>query len=178
MSPAEEFKIKGFTIVRNAVDITDLWPYVQSKINDICDPDPEIPDSPSFYRDVEMNKVQHNLHSLIESTTGKELYPTYNYFRLYKNKSELMRHVDRPACEVSVSLCVGFKGNNWNLWIKDLSNGKETESILEPGDMLVYQGCEAEHWRKIYDGELHCNVFIHFVDKNGPNKNCIYDMLR
>ena len=113
----------------------------------------------------------------MEESTGLLLYPTYNYFRLYKHDNYLSKHTDRGACEISASMCLGYLGNeNWNLWIEALDNGSHIESVLEPGDMLIYKGCEAPHWRKEkYKGRLQGQVFMHYVNQNGPYENCIFD---
>ena len=115
----------------------------------------------------------------MEECTGMKLYPTYTYHRIYKTGAILNPHIDRPACEISSSLCIGYEGDyNWPLWLKD-KNGQNKEYILEPGDMLVYRGCEIEHWREPYiKGVLHCAGFLHYVDQNGPYSNCIYDMVK
>ena len=38
---------------------------------------------------------------------------------------------------------------------------------LKPGDGVIYQGCEVEHWREPYEGDYHAQVFLHYVDANG-----------
>ena len=48
-----------------------------------------------------------------------------------------------------------------------------TKVLLEVGDMLVYSGCELEHWREPFDGDICGQVFLHYNHVNGPfaNKN-------
>ena len=46
---------------------------------------------------------------------------------------------------------------------------KGTKINLKPGDMLVYKGCDLEHWRDEFKGELCSQVFLHY--KNKKNKN-------
>ena len=38
---------------------------------------------------------------------------------------------------------------------------------LEPGDMLVYSGCELEHWREEFTGNICAQVFLHYNHVNG-----------
>ena len=45
---------------------------------------------------------------------------------------------------------------------------------LEPGDIIIYKGCEVDHWREKYEGLNHAQVFLHLNDQNGPYKN-LYD---
>lgn len=120
----------------------------------------------------------------IKNITGLNLVPTYSYYRVYLNGSELKRHKDRPSCEVSATLCLGYNnsgaptGYNWGMFIeksgkKDL---KGKEIFMEPGDMIVYRGCNIEHWRNKFKGKNLSQVFLHFNDAEGPFIDyCKYD---
>ena len=108
------------------------------------------------------------------------MYPTYSYARLYKHGEELKKHTDRPACEISVTMNIGYDGDyNWPIWIKD-NNNKNVEVILEPGDGLIYQGCVNEHWRDDADKRVlkQSQVFLHYVNQNGPYEHCINDKVK
>ena len=48
----------------------------------------------------------------METLTAKELVPTYSYHRLYTTGTELKRHKDRPSCEISTTLCLGYDVSN------------------------------------------------------------------
>ena len=42
---------------------------------------------------------------------------------------------------------------------------------MEPGDGVIYRGCEVEHWREAFNapmGAWQTQVFLQYVDKNGP----------
>ena len=43
--------------------------------------------------------------------------------------------------------------------------------IQKPGDAIIYLGCELTHWREIFNGDFAAQTFLHYVDKNGKNKN-------
>jgi hypothetical protein len=43
-----------------------------------------------------------------------------------------------------------------------------TKVLLEVGDMLVYSGCELEHWREPFEGTTCGQVFLHYNHVNGP----------
>ena len=45
------------------------------------------------------------------------------------------------------------------------SKTKGIEVKLKPGDMLVYRGCELEHWRTKFKGENCGQVFLHYNNK-------------
>ena len=111
----------------------------------------------------------------MEEVTGLELWPTYTYTRLYKKGNSLEKHTDRESCEISVTLKLsdtGEEGYNWPIWMKD------AEYKLDKGDAVVYRGCDLEHWREVCeapDGWRMGQVFMHYVDKNGPCKDFKYD---
>ena len=46
---------------------------------------------------------------------------------------------------------------------------------MEPGDAVIYLGCEIEHWREEFNGDWHAQTFLHYVDKNGSNKEWVKD---
>jgi hypothetical protein len=62
----------------------------------------------------------------------------------------------------------------WPLWLRD-TDGKAFAAILRPGDALVYRGIELEHWREPYTGEKLSQVFLHYVDRNGPHAEEKFD---
>jgi hypothetical protein len=41
--------------------------------------------------------------------------------------------------------------------------------ILNPGDAVVYKGCDVHHWRnKMIHTRVNAQFMLHYVDKNGP----------
>jgi hypothetical protein len=50
-----------------------------------------------------------------------------------------------------------------------------TAVYLEPGEAAAYLGCEVEHWREEFTGDWQAQTFLHYVDKNGPNKEWVKD---
>ena len=112
--------------------------------------------SPAWYNDPLMNGFL-------------KLFPTYAYWRYYVFGADLKQHTDRPSCEISVTVCLK-KYDNWPLIIQ----GEKIE--LNEGDGLLYAGCEQKHGRPgVYKGEGMAQVFFHYVNQNGPNKNHAYD---
>ena len=112
-------------------------------------------------------------NSFIEKVTKLELVPTYSYWRLYITGNDLKKHIDRPSCEYSTTLFLGHdisnikdKDYNWPIYIKS-HNGETKSVILNPGDMVIYKGCDVEHWRDNFKGLNHAQVFLHYNDKNG-----------
>ncbi|MEO8327640.1 MAG: hypothetical protein ABI618_17455 [Nitrospirota bacterium] len=135
--------------------------------------DEQVKDTPRAYGDFMMDGLLVSLQPEIERACGLDLFPTYSYFRVYKCGDSLAKHTDRPACEISVSLCLGFEGGkSWPIWIE----GPHTSSVdLSSGDALLYRGLECSHWRKTYDGHRQAQVFLHYVDQNGPYAEWKFD---
>ena len=48
-------------------------------------------------------------------------------------------------------------------------NTKGVEIVLNPGDMLVYRGCDLEHWRDEFNSDDCTQVFLHYNDANSVN---------
>ena len=47
---------------------------------------------------------------------------------------------------------------------------------LKEGDAVLYAGWDQEHERPgVYKGDGMAQVFLHYVNQNGPNKNHAYD---
>ena len=111
-----------------------------------------------------LNKV-----SLMEKETGLLLLPTYSFWRMYTKFSDLKKHVDRPACEISVTVHTGSDGTSWPIFM----NGTKIE--MNHGDAVIYLGIELEHWRQEFQGDFHSQCFLHYVDANGPHKEHIRD---
>jgi hypothetical protein len=127
--------------------------------------DEQIHNTPSFYGDELMQKMQLKVLPKIEENIGLDLFRTYTYARVYKRGDILRIHKDRSACEISMTLDLG--GDPWSIWILD-RNENPVKVDLNPGDGLVYRGCDIWHWRSKFEGDKHIQVFMHYVDKFGP----------
>lgn len=104
----------------------------------------------------------------ISQLCGKKLIPTYTYARIYVNGSSLPLHRDRPACEYSATLNLA-QSDPW--WIS--MDG--TKYFQNPGDIVIYKGCEVEHGRPTFEGQEYIQVFLHYVDANGPHTEYRFD---
>jgi len=126
--------------------------------------DEQIPETYSHYADIAMETLLVKLKPLMEKESGLKLNETYSYARIYKKGDELKRHKDRYSCEVSTTLNLG--GDEWPIYLEPSGEeGKEgTKVILNQGDMLVYKGCDVEHWRESFEGENCGQVFLHYND--------------
>ena len=138
--------------------------------------DEQVPNTYSHYADIAMETLLLRTQPIMEKKTGLKLYPTYSYARIYKPGDILHRHKDRFSCEISTTLNLG--GDPWPIYLDP--TGKEKQAgvkvDLDPGDMLVYMGCELEHWREAFKGKDCAQVFLHYNDvKKKTAKENIYD---
>ena len=131
--------------------------------------DEQVPNTYSHYSDMAMETLLQTLNPKMESETGLKLYPTYSYARIYKKGDVLVRHKDRYSCEVSTTLNLG--GESWPIYLDP--TGKEGQAgikiNLKPGDMLIYSGCDLEHWREDFTGKDCGQVFLHYNKTNSKN---------
>jgi len=182
------FKKNKYEIVKQAVDknlAIFLYNYfsMQKQVYDTCRlhryfspfeniigsyDDAQIPNTYSQYSNIAMETLMLKCQPKMEQVTGLKLYPAYTYARIYKKGDELKRHKDRFSCEISTTMNLG--GNPWPIYLEP--SGKEgikgVRIDLKPGDMLVYSGCELEHWRNEFMGNMCAQVFLHYNHVNGP----------
>jgi hypothetical protein len=136
--------------------------------------DSQVPRTPCSYSDPMMDRLLTRLLPEVEVISGLLLFPTYSYVRVYKTGDVLKRHIDRPSCEVSVSLCLGYDAAEpWPLWIEGPQGVRGI--ALETGEALVYRGTECPHWRDEFRGKRLVQVFLHYVDRHGPNAEWKFD---
>ena len=151
--------------------------------------DAQVPNSYAKYADRVMETLLVDTIIVMQKKTGLRLVPTYSYCRLYRTGNILKRHKDRPSCEISTTLNLG--GDPWPILIDPTGSDnvideyknihkpgapKGVEVNLKPGDMLIYSGCELEHWREPFKGKLCGQVFLHYNHADGRfAKTNLYD---
>jgi len=126
---------------------------------------PQVPNQDSgFYADYLMESILINKQGFLEKEIGLKLLPTYSYWRCYTKFSNLPPHTDRPSCEYSVTVMIDSDKTDWPIVIEDKS------FLLDKGDALIYKGCEYIHERDEFKGDYHIQAFLHYVNRNGENK--------
>jgi hypothetical protein len=193
----DKFEVDKYTHLKNVLPKKDCDALtLQLKelvVNQQTIKDPQCPLSEAVHGAVVFDSLLENLLPSFEIASGKKLYPTYAYARLYAPGEELKIHTDRPACEISVTLTLGFEGNVWPIYMADHDETKSVEPRVgeknEPywlkniscvntnvGDAVLYRGQEKVHWREKYvEGQWQAQVFLHYVDANGPHAEWKYD---
>ena len=135
----------------------------------------QVPGTHSVHADSLMESLLLFVQPKIEKITNLKLIPTYSYYRVYKPGDILKDHTDRPSCEISATVTLGFKYNKkhdkyrWSLhaYVDDEKRYLE----CEPGDAVIYKGCEITHGRDLFDVDKYsyqAQVFLHYVDVDGP----------
>ena len=175
----QEFKQKKYQVIKNAISY-DLANFIfnyqllrRDAVNFMYENnitadnghygtwrDQQVPNVYSEYSDHVMETLLMKVLPIMKEETGLELIPTYSYMRVYEKGSILKKHKDRPSCEISTTLHLG--GDPWSIFIDN------TEITLGIGDMLVYSGCDLEHWREKFEGNICGQVFLHYNHVNGP----------
>jgi hypothetical protein len=81
-------------------------------------------------------------------------------------------HRDRESCEISTTICFGFNYTQkdpdykWGMYVEP-----GTLINQDPGDAIIYRGCEINHWRDVFDagtGSYQVQAFFHYINVNGP----------
>ena len=141
----------------------------------------QVPGCYTKYGDWAMETLLMYMIPIMKAKTGLELIPTYSFTRLYEKGNILRRHKDRPSCEVSTTLHLG--GDEWPIFLDPSGQTfvidefkqihkpgapKGVQVDLKVGDMLIYSGCDLEHWREPFQGRVCSQVFLHYNHANGP----------
>ena len=176
---ASEFRKSGVATIRSLIKyplVRALYYYSVARSNSgTMRSDSQVPGTPAAYADPAMEELLSRTQVLIENVAGVEVYPTYSYFRVYKYADVLPRHTDRPACELSLTVCLGYIPDQpWPIWV-DAQAGPRSIALM-PGDALLYRGTEIAHWRDSFEGTQAAQVFLHYVSKSGSHSGCRFDM--
>jgi hypothetical protein len=127
--------------------------------------------------------IHSQIRLILEDLFGRKLYNTYYYDRFYFPGLDLVKHVDRPSCEISVSVNVSSTlGSDWAFWA-ETPNGTKSFNT-NPGDGIIYKGCEIPHWREKMptpwfkkDAYYH-QIFFHYVLQDGVRAQFAWDMIK
>ena len=162
-----DYLVEKREVLKNLASTKYISPF--SQIHGRLDGDDQVPNTFLIYGDVAMDLVLVKLLPIIEKKLTLKLVPTVSYTRIYKKGDVLKKHTDRDACAVSGTMHLG--GDLWSIYLKE-SSKKVHKVLLNPGDILLYDGCKFEHWREEFGGELCTQLFLHYNKKGSKN---IYD---
>jgi hypothetical protein len=173
----EKFSTDDLILIRGFLGdeaVSTISQYMENKVNrygfKIKGTEEDDISSYSWYADPLIEVILVNSLGAVEEITKKKLYPTYSYNRVYMDNDSLVRHTDRGACEYSVTVNIATEGSLWPMFFKS-PKGEECSFRLNPGDAIVYKGCDVEHWRENMESEgvkLNAQLMLHYVDTEGP----------
>ena len=171
----EKFEKDGYLVIKDLWDSEELYhplPKQRGQMNywsnnleqyNYHEVEQQVEGSLARYWHPQYRKIHTGVRNKLEEIIGRKLYNTYYYDRFYFPGQELKKHSDRPACEISVSIHISTNLpdnlKDWPFKIKTpdtntdkrktsvLVPGEERSAVLNPGDGLLYKGCERPHWR-------------------------------
>jgi hypothetical protein len=138
--------------------------------------DAQAPNSPAVYNFLPFVRLMVEKVPHVSELCGEPVLPTYTYARSYKHGEILHRHRDRDACEISFTLNLA-QDADWPIYIGKPS-GEDVAVSLNPGDAVMYLGCDTDHWRSRYTGTSHMQLFIHYVRAYGPRAYAFFNIAR
>jgi len=211
----KEFDEKGYLLIKNLCNPKDLYcdpPEKRGQFNynrkgevhGHLEIEQQVVGSTSRYYYPQYKILHSQIRLKLEKIIGKKLFNTYYYDRFYNPGQELMYHTDRDSCEISVSIHISSNTNGpWPFWIKEpdtyddpklktqiIKTGKHISVIMNPGDGVIYKGCERPHWReplpkeytktwygkKIEKDNLYYHqIFFHYVLCDGIRAHWAWD---
>tara|TARA_B100001093_G_scaffold82548_1_gene73962 strand:- start:1105 stop:1800 length:696 start_codon:yes stop_codon:yes gene_type:complete len=210
----EFFDTNGYLIIKNLCDPEKLFHSVPKerglfnwKDSDKLDKftyeevETQVNGSVARYWHPQYRKIHSEIRLILEQAIGRKLYNTYYYDRFYFPGQPLIKHTDRPSCEISVTIHIGTNiKESWPIWIKTpdtfedstmktlIASGENRSVHLEAGDGMVYKGCERPHWRDPMPGLLESKInkdeslyyhqiFFHYVLQDGIRAHHAWDMV-
>ena len=129
------------------------------------------------------------LTPLIREIVGKDLLPTYDYLRIYREGDVCRVHYDRPSCEHSLALTLDYSdGVEWPLQVgrepstpsasvaADFGSEPYTSLAMKVGDAVLYHGVNHRHGRvQPNPNAWSAHLFLHWVDRDGPYADHAFD---
>ena len=209
----ESFEKNGYLVIKNLWDPQELYrpvPQERGQITywgkqldqfDYCEVEQQVEGSLACYWHPQYRSIHSGIRLKLEKELGRKLYNTYYYDRFYFPGQKLTRHVDRDACEISVTVHISSSfQKQWPIWIKTpdtytdkkktevLTFGENRSVVLNAGDGMVYKGCERPHWRDPMSGrkktwwnkkeDHYHQIFFHYVLADGQRAHCANDMVK
>lgn len=178
--PRTDFDTQGYSVLRRFLDEelrVKLLGHALKRAKDSAEfsDDKQVPGTPAIYGDRVMDRLLARLAPTVGGLVGRQVVPTYSYFRVYRPGDVLPKHLDRPACQISMTMSLGYEAPApWPIWFEPKDAGP-VALTLAPGDAVMYRGMDVPHWRDAFIGTYAAQVFLHWVDANGPYSEWKFD---
>lgn len=129
------------------------------------------------------------LTPMVSNLVGRDLLPTYDYFRIYREGDTCRVHHDRYSCEHSLSLTLDYSdGEIWDLQVgrnagepsakveEDFGGEPHASIGMSVGDAVLYNGVHHRHGRVTPNPNgWSAHLFLHWVDRDGPYRDHAFD---
>lgn len=216
MTGHQDFDMNGYIFVENLYDISNIIEPPPSergiiKFDKTTNQYAHLPEEEQVsgclarYNLPMYKDVYFEVKKRLENIIGKKLQPTYFYDRFYFEGQHLQYHLDREACEISVTMHISSNTTEcWPLGIKTpefLTPDRKEVVIpsrfeyicMNPGDAVVYKGIERPHWRnplpsrhkkvkrllnrliRKEDDTYYHQIFFHYVLADGCYSHYAFD---
>jgi predicted 2-oxoglutarate/Fe(II)-dependent dioxygenase YbiX len=173
----EYFEKNGYVVLKDAMSKEQCAQLTEHMFKLLAEgrlnKDEQCPLSDAVYGDPIFDNILQKFAKPIGDSVGRTLLPTYTYARIYRPGEILAKHKDRPACEISATMTLGYDSKP--VWPIFFDEEREIPVDLDTGELAVYKGCDVLHWRTAFKGKWHVQVFLHYVDANGPYRNHVKD---
>lgn len=133
--------------------------------------DDQVPNANSHWGDSTLDALLVELLPDVESASGCRLLPTYSYARLYFRGQSLPRHRDRAACEIAVTVHLGWAERE----PPPIRFAPDVAVMQRPGDAVVYLGDRIEHWREPFEGTNFGQLFLNYIRADGDRHHFVHD---
>jgi hypothetical protein len=184
MNNQDIFDKQGYCIVKSCIS-TELRDFVTqyALFDEMQNFSPEgagkqVANAHSKYADPAMETMLLHLHKVMQENTGLKLHPTYSYYRIYRPGDKLEKHTDRPSCEISATLCFNYDYDNSDTYTWPIYMDGNSVNLM-PGDLVIYRGCDLEHWRDQFNllspTAWHLQGFFHYVEVGGKYDSYKFD---
>lgn len=207
----EEFDKNGYLVLKNIWPVEELYhplPEQTGQLNywgkrldqfNHIPVEQQVEGSTARYWHPQYRQIHSGIRLKLEKVIGRKLHNTYYYDRFYRSGMALHRHADRDACEISISVHISTDLKEpWAFRIKTpdtytdetraeiLVSGEWRDLYLEPGDGVLYKGCERPHERTPMPYEkswfgirkkscYYHNIFFHYILQDGIRAHCAFD---
>ncbi len=187
MSEAERFWKKGYAVIENCLDPSQLAfaraameaaaRAQELEVHDGLRPHKgQHRNAEDQYSPVAAELLLRALKPSFEALIASPLKETYAFWRIYHHGGLLFKHVDRAACEISATVAIASEpdGILWPIHVEDLA-GRTTGIELRPGAAMLYQGHKIPHWRDEFTGTRQSQLFLHYVLRDGEFAGLEFD---
>lgn len=135
--------------------------------------DGQCPKSPAVYNYLPVVELLLEKLPYVSEKAGTTLLPTFCYARSYTHGERLAAHRDRPAGEISVTVHLEAD-HPWPIHFGHPLSG-ESAVPLQPGQAVLYLGCEVTHWRNEFPGQYYRQITLHYVRSRGKFAAACFD---